>query len=273
MVPTQVWSVYWSATGNTRQTAEVIGKELAQTLGCGWKALDFTLPADRTGALSFQEGEVVVFAMPTYAGKLPNKLLPYVQEQTAGNGALAVPVVTFGNRSFDNSLAELTAVLTRNGFHPVAAGAFVGRHAFTDDLAPGRPNEADQEEMRAFARQAARKVTEAEQVPPSPAVPGDSEAPYYVPKGVDGAPAKFLKAKPKTDPAKCTNCGDCARSCPMGAIDLQNVAETPGTCIKCQRCVRLCPTGAKYFDDPAFLSHVEMLRQNFSARKENQTFV
>ena len=55
MVPTQVWSVYWSATGNTRQTAEVIGKELAQTLGCGWKALDFTLPADRTGALSFQD--------------------------------------------------------------------------------------------------------------------------------------------------------------------------------------------------------------------------
>ena len=59
----------------------------------------------------------------------------------------------------------------------------------------------------------------------------------------------------------------------MGAFDAENVAETPGTCIKCQRCIRLCPTGAKYFDDPAFLSHVEMLRQNFTSRNENQTFL
>ena len=60
--------------------------------------------------------------MPTYAGKLPNKMLPYVQQQIHGNGALAVGVVTFGNRSYDNSLAELCAALEADGFHTVAGG-------------------------------------------------------------------------------------------------------------------------------------------------------
>ncbi len=61
--------------------------------------------------------DLVVFGMPTYAGKLPNKMLPYVQQQIHGNGALAVGVVTFGNRSYDNSLAELCAGLEAGGFH------------------------------------------------------------------------------------------------------------------------------------------------------------
>ena len=46
-----------------------------------------------------------------------------------------------------------------------------------------------------------------------------------------------------------------------------------GVCIKCQACVRKCPAGAKYFEDPAFLSHKEMLVENFTARKENEFFI
>ena len=89
------------------------------------------------------------------------------------------------------------------------------------------------------------------------AVPGDAAAPYYVPKGTDGQPVKFLKAKPQTDLGKCTDCGACARLCPMGAINPSNVAEVPGTCI----------------NDPAFLSHVAMLEQNFTEPKENEVYL
>ena len=106
-----------------------------------------------------------------------------------------------------------------------------------------------------------------------PNVPGDAAAPYYVPKGTDGQPVKFLKAKPQTDLGKCTDCGACARLCPMGAINPSNVAEVPGTCIKCQRCVHKCTKHAKYFDDPAFLSHVAMLEQNFTEPKENEVYL
>ena len=51
------------------------------------------------------------------------------------------------------------------------------------------------------------------------------------------------------------------------------MAEVPGTCIKCQCCVRKCTKHAKYFDDPAFLSHVAMLEQNFTEPKENAFFL
>ena len=269
----QVYAVYWSATGNSRKTAETIAGKMAECLDCSVVSRDFTLPGARESDLTFSASDAAVFCLPTYAGKLPNKVLPYLQTRICGNGALAVGAVTFGNRSFDNSLAELAFWLEKNGFHPIAAGAFAGRHAFTDKLAFGRPNQEDEEEMKDFAQKTARKIKGSSQIPKAVSVPGDPDAPYYIPKRLDGQPAKFLKSRPKTDRDRCIQCGACARSCPMGAIDENNTSEVPGTCIKCQRCIRLCPKGAKYFDDEDFLSHVAMLEKNFTDRKENEIFL
>ena len=150
------------------------------------------------------------------------------QEHVHGNGALAAAVVTFGNRAYDNSLAELCSVLEADGFHTMAGGAFACRHAFTDALADGRPDWDDRRQMEEFARRIAEKVNALTELPAPVSVPGDAEAPYYVPKGTDGQPAKFLKAKPQTDLSRCTNCGACARLCPMGAIDRSDPALVPG---------------------------------------------
>ncbi len=139
----QVYAVYWSATGNSRKTAETIAGKMAECLDCSVVSRDFTLPGARESDLTFSASDAAVFCLPTYAGKLPNKVLPYLQTRICGNGALAVGAVTFGNRSFDNSLAELCDVLEQNHFRTIAAGAFAARHAFTDRLAPGRPDEAD----------------------------------------------------------------------------------------------------------------------------------
>ncbi len=269
----RIWAVYWSATGNTDKVVNTIAEALAKGLGVPLERKNFTRPSERAEDMTFERGDLVVFGMPTYAGKLPNKMLPYVQQQVHGNGTLAVGVVTFGNRSYDDSLAELCAVLEADGFHTVAGAAFACCHAFTDALADGRPDWDDKRQMEDFAARIADKVKEAADIPVPVAVPGDPAAPYYVPKGTDGQPAKFLKAKPQTDLGKCTNCGACARLCPMGAIDPANVALVPGTCIKCQCCVRKCTKHAKYFDDPAFLSHVAMLEQDFAEPKENEVFL
>lgn len=43
-------------------------------------------------------------------------------------------------------------------------------------------------------------------------------------------------------------------------------------CIKCHSCVRNCPMGAKYFDDPAFLSHRAMLERDYTRRAEDKIF-
>ena len=59
----------------------------------------------------------------------------------------------------------------------------------------------------------------------------------------------------------------------MGSISLEDPAQVTGICIKCQACIKKCPTGAKYFDDPAFLSHVAMLEENYTRRAEMEVFV
>lgn len=268
----RVVAAYWSATGNTKKIAEKTAEKLAEILGCEMTVIDYTLPDARVNPIEFKADDMVVVGSPTYAGKTPNKILPWLKEGLKGNGAIAVPVVTFGNRSFDNSLAELCAVLEADGFHTIAGGAFVARHAFSDKLADGRPDDCDFDDCEKLAEKAVEIVNSSDEIPAPVKVDGDADAAYYVPKGVDGEPAKFLKAHVETDEEICSQCGLCIEKCPMGSIDKMDVAKMVGPCIKCQACVRNCPTGAKYFCDEAFLSHVAMLEINFTGRKENKLF-
>lgn len=268
----RVCAVYFSPTGNTRLVVCAAAHRLAERLGAACTEISITVPGERLQELCFGADDLTVIGAPTYAGKLPNKMLPYYQEHLRGRGTAALAMITYGNRSYDNSLAELCHVLGQNGFCTVAAGAFAGTHAFSDLLAPGRPDKNDMQEVLSLADAAADKLLSDATL--SPVQPdGDADAPYYVPKGTDGQPAKFLKAKPLTDAALCVGCGLCARECPMGSIDSADSTQVTGICIKCQSCVRKCPRKAKYFEDAAFLSHVAMLEQNFTRRADNCVFV
>lgn len=268
----KVWTVWYSATGNTDRVVHRAAKAAAAALNVPLESVRFSTPEEREREYSFASEDLVLVAVPTYAGKMPNKLLPDFQSRLHGNGALAGAVVTFGNRNYDHSLAELCQTLENDGFHTVAGGAFAGQHAFATLLAEGRPDEQDLQVAEAFGRKLAERVLSLTEVPEPIQVKGNAAAPYYIPRGLDGAPAKFLKAKPKTDAVACIDCGVCVKVCPMGAIDPKNVCSVPGICMKCQACVRQCPTGAKYFDDPAFLSHKAMLEQTYLGRKDNEIF-
>lgn len=268
----RVYAVYFSPAGATRRLVTTLAAALAESFSVPMETVDVTLPASREETRAFAEGDLVICGSPTYAGKLPNKLLPWWKDGLTGGGAMAVALVTFGNRAFDNSLAELCACLDGDGFHIVGVGAFACRHVFSDTLAEGRPDKDDFAELAKLGAAVATRVAKANDIPAPPAVPGDAAAPYYVPMGLDGEPKAFLKAKPKTG-GDCINCGVCAAVCPMGSIDPADVTSVPGLCIKCHACVRECPMGAKYFDDPAFLSHRAMLERDYTRRAETKWFV
>lgn len=102
-----------------------IAGTLAWELGIDWEARDFTLPAAREEAYQFQEDDLVVLGTPVYAGRVPNVLLPFLKT-VRGDHTPAIPVVVYGNRNFDDALAELRDILENQGFLCGAAAAFVG---------------------------------------------------------------------------------------------------------------------------------------------------
>ena len=224
---------------------------------------------------SFCERDLVVFGTPVYAGRVPNVLLPYLREKVRGGGALAVPVVLFGNRNYDDALIELRDLLQADGFGCIAAGAFVGEHSFSRTLGAGRPDDRDMAGHPAFAREICGKLAGQAGTENTPvAVRGETPIrPYYTPRDRHGNPISLLKVKPKTDMAKCGGCGLCAELCPMGSIDPADVSRVNGICIKCCACVKKCPAGAKYFDDPGYLFHQHELEDVYTRRAENEWFV
>lgn len=267
-----VIGVYFSPAGSTQTVVRTAAEELARLFKVESRYISLNTPSDRAQEYQFAPDELVVFGCPVYAGKLPNLILPDFVRCLHGSGTPAVALVTYGGRAYDNALAEMCDVLTKNNFKPAAGGAFLCRHVFSDKLAAGRPDAADLSELRMMSQGAALKLRGEGEIT-APKVPGDAEAAYYTPLKVDKTPAKFLKAKPSTAMVLCEHCGLCAKLCPMGAIDPQNPAEIPGTCIKCCACTTFCPTGAKKLDDPDFLSHIAMLDQYYTeARKENAIF-
>ena len=270
----KIWAVYFSGTGTTRRTVERIASGLAEKLALPVDKVDFSRPQVRQQELRFDAADLVVLGTPVYAGRVPNVLLPFLQEKIVGGGALAVPVVLFGNRAYDDALMELRNILAADGLHPVAAAAFVGEHSFSRTLGQGRPNENDEALMDEFAAKTADLVRRLPAAPEKPVAVGGQEPlrPYYTPRDRAGNHINILKVKPKTDMTRCGGCGLCAEMCPMGSIDPTDVSAVRGICIKCCACVKGCPTGAKYFDDAGYLYHQHELEAQYARPAENEVF-
>ena len=270
----KIWAVYFSGTGTTQRTVERIAGGIASRLNLPAESVDFSRPAVRQETLRFGEKDLVVFGTPVYAGRVPNVLLPFLRERIVGGGALAVPVVLFGNRNYDDALIELRNILAADGMHPIAAGAFVGEHSFSRVLGADRPNAEDKVLMDEFAARVAELAAGLDAAPvKSVAVRGQEPLrPYYTPRDRAGNPINILKVKPKTDLSRCDGCGLCADLCPMGSIDPADVSAVRGICIKCCACVKGCPTGAKFFDDAGYLYHQHELEAQYARPAENEVF-
>lgn len=289
----RIYNIFFSPCGGTKTVVTTLSSNIkedfalreVESFNC-----DFTLPEKRSTFPRLNSDDLVVFGCPTYAGRLPNLLLPYLNT-IEGNGALAVCVVTFGNRNFDNSLAELCALLADRGFLVFGAGAFSAFHVFSDSLGKGRPDAKDLEEIRDFSTQLSSKYNlisrgisardlqvsqfEAQKngyFYPHFSVFGAPDGPYYRPQDSHGNFIDIRKVKPLTT-SQCTSCGLCALLCPMGSIDKNDYSLVSGICVKCCACVRMCPQDAKYFDDPGFLYHKSDLEKKYAQRAPNSVFL
>ena len=268
----KLWAMYFSGTGGT----EKVTKSIAETIGSklnihNIEVLDFTPLKNRKEVPVFEKEDIVVLGLPTIAGRVPNLMLEYLKK-IQGNAAVGIAVMTFGNRSFDDSLMELSLIMDDCNFRVIAGGGFSCEHSFSTILGKGRPDAEDMEEVVEFGRKIAEKIKNNDFSRPT--VKGNNPVhPYFQPQDRNGNHIDIRKVKPKTND-KCTDCKLCAILCPTGAIDYNDVKSVPGVCMKCCACVKKCPVNAKYFDDEVYLYHQRELEELYGVRRAiNEYFV
>lgn len=266
-------TLYFSATGTTEKIVTGIANKISastipkETI----KNINFTLPEVRKEPVSFTKEDIVIVGVPVYAGRVPNVLLKYLNTIT-GHGALAIAVVVYGNRNYDDALIELKDILELDGFKVFAGAAFIGEHSFSSTLGQNRPDEKDMAIVNDFGRLIYHKLSTQKETQ-TVAVNGNKPyRAYYVPKDKNGKPAAIHKVTPKTN-NDCIDCKLCVSVCPMGSIDAKDVSKINGICIKCCACIKKCPAQAKYFDDDNYLQHKHELEIEFTKRREPELFI
>ncbi len=252
----KLYTIYFSATGTTRICVD----SLCQGFGA---EIDASVNLADDFNVSFPEltaEDIVVVAAPVYGGRLPAGVDDAL-ERLGGNAAVAVAIVVYGNRDYDDALLELTDILHRCGFRIAGAGAFIGQHSIFPKVAKSRPDMADRQSLIKFGEDCRDAVIKGFDPDNVPYIKGNR--PY---KKSAGAPLY-----PKAKEADCARCGRCVDKCPVGAIPADAPFITDTTrCISCGRCISVCSKGARHHSGFTYSLIGIIFKAAFSKRKEPQ---
>jgi ferredoxin len=261
----QVKLIYFSPTGTTQKVLESIAKGITENV----EHINLTLPEGARQTIPSFSDELVIIGAPVYGGRLPVDAINRFKQIKASN-TLAILIVVYGNREFEDALIELKKLSIELGFNPVAGGAFIGEHSFaTKDvpIANGRPDSLDLQKATDFGAKIKDKITALQ----SPDAKIDLDIPGRFPYESGGA--RSMAVSPETKEDTCTVCGTCASVCPTAAISINgSVATKVELCIRCCACIKNCPTGSRFWEDSMMKKIASWLNENCSIRKDPQIF-
>lgn len=259
-----IYEIEFSPTGGTDQVLEAVTAQWQEEK----KRIDLSDPGKDFSKLTFRADDLCFIAVPSYGGRGPAPAIERLGQMNGG-GAAAVMICAFGNRAYEDTLLELSDVLTRQGFCCEAAVAAVAQHSIMPQFGSGRPDTKDRDELSAFAARIKEKLDQGLKCEAdgrrktSVKVPGNR--PYREYGGVPLIP----KAN-----QRCEKCAVCAAKCPVGAIDPADPSKTDKTrCISCMRCILVCPHHARKLNEVMVFAASQKLKKVCSSRKDNELFL
>lgn len=241
----------FSPTGGTRRIGELVAGGLARETV--WHDL-------MKKEIGQPKSEIVVVAAPVYGGRIPAVAAKRLRE-LSGAGKYAVTLAVYGTRAYEDALLELNDAVKEAGFSVLASGAFVAQHSLAPEIGAGRPDEADEAQLREFARKALEKIERGGQ---EVQVPGSR--PYKAGLNLPVTPVST---------SACVLCGNCERVCPVGAIQIREkkLLTDAKTCILCVACTKVCAKQARILPENFCAQNAKKLEGLRGLRRENEIFL
>ncbi|GFM38200.1 4Fe-4S binding protein [Desulfovibrio psychrotolerans] len=280
--------LYFSPTGTTRTLLQSIAQGVLGHSGHGANGsnganetnenngasvaehADITTPEARAAALrNITADTVLVVGMPVYMGRIPALAAEWLRSIRVQQ----VPVIcvaVYGNRAYEDALAELQHLMAECGGVPVAAAAYIGEHSFSCETLPtahGRPNADDLAHAKDFGSRVRAKLQNMSDLSAHKgiAVPGE----YPSQKNTVLWSVDFIAVSDA-----CARCGQCAAVCPAGAISpYDSAAINIEACITCCACIKQCPVQARSIKPGPVMEARKRLNSLFSAPKQPEVFL
>ncbi len=246
--------IYFSPTGGVEKYAVGLGEKLGSIKN------NIEVSEKNWSKTQFEASDLVIVAGPVFGGRIP----PYMTEKMAefsGRNTPAVTMAVYGNRDYEDALLELNDICREQGFDVIASCAVISEHSIVRQVAKGRPDKADFEEISEFAEKVLEKLASGSMS--APEVPGNR--PYTKWNSTNFVPLVT---------GDCKKCGICAEKCPTQAIDYEDTAAADVTkCMLCGRCIAVCPEKARALPNQIQAALNDKLISLKDVRKDNEFFL
>lgn len=250
------YKIIFSPTGGVKKVADIISK----AIGGDWEKIDICVPEKEMSKINLSENDVCILAVPSFGGRVAQTAVERMRKISA-NGAKAILLCVYGNRAYEDTLAELKEESEKSGFVSVAAVAAIAEHSIARNIAKGRPDEEDKKVLFEFGKTIKEKLEK-----------NDYTLNHEnLKKSGEYRARSAAVSIPETN-ENCVNCGMCEKICPVGAIN-ENKQTDKEKCMACMKCVADCPKKARGVNTDVLSAISAKLESVCKQRLENELFI